>query len=81
MWSSHFFASHDDIIDVRRNISVQLGVKYSCNSSVECASCIAKPLRHSYITVRAEGSCEAGLLFVRFVHENLVVAGEAIQHA
>jgi len=42
-----FFASHDDIVDVRKDISVQLGVKYCCDGSVERAPYVAKPLRHS----------------------------------
>ena len=48
-------ASHDDIVDVRRDIPVQLSVKYCCDGSVECAHCIAKPLRNSYITVSPSG--------------------------
>jgi len=64
MWSSRFFALHDNIVNVRRNVSVELGVKYCCDGLVECASCIAKPLRHSYIAIRAEGSSEAGLFFI-----------------
>ena len=51
-----FFASHDDIVDVRGDISVQLSVKYCCDGSVKHAPCVAKPLRHSYIAVSAEGS-------------------------
>ena len=57
-----FFASHDDIVDVCRDIPVQLSVKYSCDGSVERAPCIAKPLRHSYIAVSSEESGKTGLL-------------------
>ena len=59
-----FFASHDDIIDVRRDIPVQLSVKYCCDGYVKCAPCIAKPLRHSYVAVRAEGSGKTSLLLI-----------------
>ena len=64
MWSSHFFASHDNIVDVRGDISVQLGVKYYCDGSVERATCVAKPFRHSYIAVSAEGSGKTSLLLI-----------------
>jgi hypothetical protein len=59
-----FLASHDDIVDVSGNIYVQLGVKHRCNGPVECATCIAKPLRHSYISVSAEGSGKTAFLLI-----------------
>jgi len=58
------FAPYDDIIDVCRNVSVQLGVQYRCDGSDECASYIVKLLRHSYIAIRAEESSEAGLFLI-----------------
>jgi hypothetical protein len=59
-----FLASHNDVIDVCRDIPVQLCIEYSYDNSVERASCVAKPLRHSYIAVSAEGSGKAGLLLI-----------------
>ena len=59
-----FFASHDDIVDVHGDISVQLGVKYCCDGSVKRAPCIAKPLRHSYVALSAEGSGKTSLLLI-----------------
>ena len=59
-----FFASHDDIVDVRRDIPVQLSVKYYCDGSVERAPSIAKPFRHPYVAVSAEGSGKTGLLLI-----------------
>ena len=58
------FASHDDIIDVRGDISVQLGVEYCCDGSVKRAPCVAKSLRHSYIVESAERSGKTGLLLI-----------------
>ena len=59
-----FFASHNDIVDVRRDIPVQLSVKYCYNGSVARAPCIAKPLGHSHTTVSAEGSGKTGFLLI-----------------
>ena len=59
-----FFSSHDDIVDVRGDISVQLRVKYCCDGSVERSTCIAKPFGHSHIAVSAEGSGKTGLLLI-----------------
>jgi len=39
------FASHDDIVDVRRDIPVQLSVKYCYNGSVARAPCVTKTLK------------------------------------
>ena len=50
-----FFASHDDIIDAGGNVLVKLGVKYRCDGSIECATCVAKPLGHSYIVEVPKG--------------------------
>jgi hypothetical protein len=58
------FASHDDIVDVRRDIPVQLSVKYCCDGSVERAPSIAKPFRHPYVAVSAEGCGKTGLLLI-----------------
>jgi len=49
--------------------------------SVESTTRIAKAFWHIHITVCPEGSSEAGFLFVCFVHEDLVVTGETIEHA
>ena len=73
-----FFASHDDIVNIRGDIPVQLSVKYCCDGSVKRAPCIAKPLRHSYVAVSAEGSGKTGLLLILLLHEDLMIAGKAI---
>ena len=59
-----FFASNDDIVDVRGDIPVQLCIKYSCDSSVERAPCVAKPLKYSYVAISAKGSGKTGLLLI-----------------
>ena len=59
-----FFASHDDIVDIRGDIPVQLSVQYSYDGFVERAPCIAKPLGHSHTTVSAEGSGKTGFLLI-----------------
>jgi len=40
-----FFASHDDIVDVHKDIPVQLSVKYCYNGSVARAPCVTKTLK------------------------------------
>ena len=64
IWSSCFFASHDDIIDIRGDILVQLSVKYCCDGPVKRAPCISKPLRLSYVAVSAEASGKTSLLLI-----------------
>jgi len=66
-------ASDNDIINIRGDIPSQLISQYLLDHSIESASCVAEALRHSHVAICPERGGEAGLLFVRLVHEYLVI--------
>ena len=74
-------ASNDHIVHICGDVSVQLIPEHLLDHPVKCTARVAKAFWHPDVIVCPEGSGEVGFLFVSLIRENLVIAGEAIQHA
>jgi hypothetical protein len=73
------FAGDDDVIHIRKYVSVDLALEHRFGEARECGPNVLKSLRHSDEAICAKGCYETGAGLVFLLHIYLVVAGEAIK--